>query len=330
MSVWNDLLPGRNARAESRPARVATEASVSERVTPVMADLAALSRRAALLPGWERKAQARQSGAYQANMKGRGMEYAESRPYQPGDDVRALDWRLTARSGKPHTKLFREERERPVYVLIDLRPRMAFATKGVFKLVQAARAAALLAWKTVQGGDRIGGILLGAQHCEELAPARGTVAALRLLKRLVAVASPASSHAGPSAEFTAATDRLQRLVKPGSLVFVLGDFRDLSPRARSTLTLLARHNSLMMIACYDSFETAWPNIAEAVQLTAGGRTLELTLGDRGQATDYAARYTQRQSELARYCRESHIALVPMASTDDPLSVLQRALGKVRG
>ena len=298
----------------------------SERVRPSLADLAAQNRRAARLPGWQHAARARQSGAYHASMKGRGMEYAESRPYQPGDDVRALDWRLTARSGKPHTKLFREERERPVFLLLDLRQSMAFATRGVFKTVQAARTGALLAWKAVQGGDRVGGILLGDRTCDELPPAHGSVAALRLLKRVVerTAAEPAAG-AGTPQPFSAATGRLRQLVKPGSLVFVCGDFRDLDADANAALAQIARHSDVMLVLCYDAFEAALPALREPVRLTDRRRSLDVALGDRALAEAYAERFAARRAGLTRFCRDNRITLATLETTADPFAVLQRAL-----
>lgn len=314
--------------ARDDPAPSATAPAASERVLPTLADLAAQNRRANLLPGWQHSARARQSGVYHANMKGRGMEYAESRPYQPGDDVRALDWRLTARSGKPHTKLFREERERPVYVLLDLRQSMAFATRGVFKSVQAARTGALLAWKTVQGGDRIGGVLLGDASCIELPPARSSVAALRLLKSIVKLAATAGPAAPPAGRepLSAATDRLRRLVKPGSLVFVCADFRELDAEVRAALAHVARHSEVMLILCYDAFEAALPAIREPVLLTDRRQRVDLSLGDRALADAYAQRYANRRAALQQFARENRIRLATLATTDDPFAVLQRALG----
>jgi uncharacterized protein (DUF58 family) len=110
---------------------------------------------------------ARQSGNYLSRFKGRGMEFDEARQYQPGDDVRTLDWRVTARTGKPHTKLFREERERAVLAWVDMRPTMFFATRGAFKSVIAARAAALIAWSTNQQGDRLGSLVFNADNHHE-------------------------------------------------------------------------------------------------------------------------------------------------------------------
>lgn len=299
-------------------------AGAAERVRPQLADLTALSRRAAGLPGWQDRSRARQSGVYHAAMKGRGMEYAESRPYQPGDDVRALDWRLTARSGRPHTKLFREERERPVYVLVDLRRTMAFATQGAFKSVQAARLAALVAWKTVQGGDRIGAVLLGDEGCDELAPARGTVGALRVLKHLVQRAQPGTGTT--MTPFAAAAEHLRRLVKPGSIVFVLSDFRDLDEAARAALGQVARHNETLLVHCYDAFEAALPAIREAIALGDRTRRVELTPGERAVADAYARRHAARRAALAQFARDQRLRLVSLTTADDAYSILQRALG----
>jgi len=303
---------------------VAPPAAGHERVQPTLADLAAQNRRAALLPGWQHSARARQSGTYHASMKGRGMEYAESRPYQPGDDVRALDWRLTARSGKPHTKLFREERERPVFLLLDLRQTMAFATRGVFKNVQAARAGALLAWKTVHSGDRIGGVLLADSSCAELPPARSSVAALRLLKSVVQLATP-SAASDTRLPLMAATDRLRRLVKPGSLVFVCADFRDCDDAARAALAQIARHSEVMLILCYDAFETALPAIREPVLVTDRKRNVDLAFGDRALAAAYAQRFAARRASLQQFARDNRMRFATLATTEDPFAVLQRAL-----
>jgi uncharacterized protein (DUF58 family) len=170
------------------------------------------------------------SGEYLSRFKGRGMEFAESRPYQPGDDVRNLHWRVMARTGKPFTKLFREERERPVFVWVDLRRRMFFGTRRAYKSVVAARAAALIAWAASRHGDRIGGVLFSDGSHEEIKPARGKAAVLYLIRRLAE--HPAwddrdGSHDDGERSMRDAMIRLRRVVRPGSLVFLLSDFANL-------------------------------------------------------------------------------------------------------
>lgn len=111
-------------------------------VRPTLDDLIRLNQPAKSIELARSTARALQSGQYFSAFKGRGMEFDESRPYAHGDDIRSLDWRVTARTGKVHTKLFREERERPVFLSVDLRSPMFFATRGLFKSVLATRLAA--------------------------------------------------------------------------------------------------------------------------------------------------------------------------------------------
>jgi len=104
------------------------------------------------------------AGGLMSKHKGRGMEFDEVRPYQAGDDVRAIDWRVTARTGQPYTKLFREEQERPVLIVTDFSPSLFFGTQLLFKSVQAAHCAAAIAWRAVQRGDKVGGIVGNAEQ----------------------------------------------------------------------------------------------------------------------------------------------------------------------
>ena len=132
------------------------------------------------------------AGAHTPPLRGRGMDYAESRVYQPGDDARAIDWRRTARSGKPHTKLFREERERSLLLLLDTHACMRFGTRARFKSVQAARAAALAAWTAARAGDRIGALAFGALR-DAVTPhggMRGVLGALGAIARWDARPAP--------------------------------------------------------------------------------------------------------------------------------------------
>ena len=141
-----------------------------------------------------------EAGGHLSRLKGRGVEFDESRPYQPGDDLRTMDWKVTARTGKPHTKVFREERDRPVILWLDLRRPMMFATKGVFKAVRAAQTAALVAWSAVANGDRLGGLIFSDQDHVELRPRLGRRAALRMLRVVSDTAFWSASHADAAVE----------------------------------------------------------------------------------------------------------------------------------
>jgi len=290
-----------------------------------------LHRSAALLPSWSRSIRAKQAGGYLSALKGRGMEYDESRPYQPGDDFRTLDWRVTARTGRPHTKVFREERERPVYVCVDLSPSMFFATKGVFKSVQAARAAALIAWKAQQSGDRVGGMVFSAGSHSEAPPEGGKPAVIRLLRKIVEAGQlPETPIAGNEREsLPEAVAKLKRMAKPGSLIFLFSDFRESNEACESDLAHLARHNDLTLLFLYDPFEAALPSERASGSVTDGRTDIPITWGDSRTGKRYEENFNARYERIATLCRDYRILFAKLASTDDPLTVLQRVLG-VRG
>ncbi len=266
-----------------------------------------------------------QGQQYVSPFKGRGMEFDESRPYQPGDDVRSLDWRVTARSGKPHTKLYREERERPVILAVDYRPSMMFATQGVFKSVQAAHCAALLAWRATQQGDRVGGFIFTDQDHWEMRPSLRASATLHLLEQLAVrgQTQPVAGDANPDA-LRNALARLRRVVRPGSLVTVISDFRGLDDSGAAHLAQLSRHNELVLIFIYDPLERELPP-AGRYRVTDGRR--ERLLDSQGTQTrsDYAARFTQRRERIAQLCMRHRMLLIPCATHETALERLRTGL-----
>src|SRR5690606_436223 len=124
------------------------------------------------------------TGAHISKIRGRGVDFEEHRAYQPGDDIRTIDWRVTARTGRPFTKVFREERERPVIIGIDQSASMYFGSQVAFKSVVAAEAAAIICWTTVDNGDRVGGVVFNESEQDLIKPRRGKRSALRLLNAL--------------------------------------------------------------------------------------------------------------------------------------------------
>jgi len=138
----------------------------------------------AQLRGSQRRVRQRKIGMSSSNMLGRGLDFAEVRAYQAGDDVRNMDWNVTARTGIAHTKLFVEERELPCFLMVDMRSSMSFATRGVFKSMQAARLAALLGWCAVASNDRVGGIVFGDNWHHEVKPRSGRSGLMQLIRHI--------------------------------------------------------------------------------------------------------------------------------------------------
>lgn len=271
-----------------------------------------------------------QTGAYVSHFRGRGMEFDESRPYQPGDDPRSIDWRVTARSTTAYTKLFREERERPVLVVVDLRANMHFATRGCFKSVNASRAAALLSWAAHHRGDRLGGLIFGDTTHRELKPRLGRQAALRYVHELVAHPDwenrERSVDADVEAPLTQAMSALRRVSRPGSLVVILSDFLGFSRSAQSYLSSVARHNEVLAVFLNDPLERKLPPPGHYRLVT---RDAELAIDTHARAArrDYENAFETRSKELEAFCQRYGAHLMPLSTEDDPVTALQTALGR---
>ncbi len=268
-----------------------------------------------------------QTGAYVSHFRGRGMEFDESRPYQPGDDPRSIDWRVTARSTTAYTKLFREERERPVLVVVDLRSNMHFATRGYFKSVNASRAAALLAWAAHHRGDRLGGLIFGDTTHRELKPRLGRQAALRFVHELAGHAD--WQRRDPAANVEAlrqAMSALRRVARPGSLVVVASDFTGFGRQAQSYLSSVARHNEVLAVFMNDPLERSLPPPGR-YRLVSSDDEMAIDTFAGAARRDYEQAFEQRAEVLETFCQRYGIHLMPMSTDDDPVSTLQTALGK---
>jgi uncharacterized protein (DUF58 family) len=258
------------------------------------------------------------------------MEFDESRPYQPGDDPRSIDWRVTARSTTAYTKLFREERERPVLVMVDLRASMHFATQGCFKSVNACRAAALLAWAAHHRGDRLGGLIFGDTTHRELKPKLGRQAALRFVHQLSAHPDWNSRERsdGDDGEFqlTQAMSALRRVTRPGSLVVIISDFQGFSRAAKSYLSSIARHNEVLALFLNDPIERQLPPPGR-YRLVAGEDEMAIDTFTKAARRDYANAFEARSHELDVFCHRYGVHLLPLSTEDDPVAALQTALGR---
>ena len=294
--------------------------------------LVALRQVAESVPLWSSRVRSMQGGGYRSPFKGRGMEFDEVRPYQPGDDVRTLDWRVTARSGKPHTKLFREERERPVLLWTDLRASMFFATRGAFKSVIAARTAAILAWSSLHHGDRLGGLVFSTEHHRELRPERGKAATVHFIKQLCEhpVWQQAQSHQPEqdTQSILQAAARLRRVARPGSLIFLISDFRHMDKQTEAHLSELARHNDVVLIFISDPLEMELPPPGD-YRLSDGEQEIVLDSRNVRVREAYRERFQQHVQRLKQLCWKHHIHFLPCSTSDNLTQTLRQGLGLAR-
>jgi uncharacterized protein (DUF58 family) len=295
---------------------------------------------------------AQKTGDYLSPFKGRGMEFAESRPYEPGDDARNLHWRVMARTGKPFSKQFREERERPVLIWLDLRSRMFFGTRVAFKSVIAARSAALIAWAASLIGDRIGGVIFSADMHFEIKPRRGKSAVLYLLRRITEhpawetlsrakgrsktdsrerTTKPASSEDAATGNAQAARDamiRLRRVARPGSRIILISDFADFDAVTESNLARLARHSEVTMLQIYDPLEASLPPPGH-YRLSDGDDEFVLDAADPHYREAYAEQFSSRVEQLRAFARRNRISYIACRTDQNPATLLRHELGRRR-
>lgn len=284
-----------------------------------LADLIALRGHAAAFPlragiGWS-------PGGHGRVRRGMGMDFAEARPYQPGDDARHVDWRQTARHGRLYTKLFQEETDRPVRMVVDLGAGMRFGTRRVFKSVQAARLAAWLAWAAVAAGDRVGGVVWDGTGRHDLAPRGRTAGALAWLTALAEAG--AARPGGDAGDLSVLLDRPGFGLHAGGLTVIIADFAGLDDRLEARLTALARRSDLLLLHVYDPFERLPP--PGHYRLDDGRRRVDLASEAARHAFGQAL--LARQAALERLCGRLGAPWLSVSTADDPGEVLVRRLAR---
>jgi uncharacterized protein (DUF58 family) len=236
-------------------AAVASIVDGDGRVRVSLAELLALRARVAKAPTSHSVVRTAHHGPQASRLHGRGMDYAESRAYQPGDDVRRLDWRLTARSGRLHTKLFEEEREGRLLIVFDMNAGMRFGTRARFKSVQAARATALATWYAVRGGDKVGLLAFGGMRAQLRAQGgqRGALAVAGALARWDASETRQADEA-----LTPALQRVGRSAHGARRILLVTDGFSFDGDARNALLGLARRAEVLVLGVADALEMSTP------------------------------------------------------------------------
>ncbi len=270
------------------------------------------------------------AGPIKSNFRGRGIDFEEVRSYQPGDDIRTIDWRVTARTGSAHTKLFREERERPVLVIVDQRNSMFFGSSYCFKSVLAGHLAGLLAWSALHGGDRVGGLVFTGEEHQDIRPRRSRKTVLALLSQIISYnrTLPRDGN-GESGSFATMLANLRRIARPGSSLFLISDFRGASEEgAREHLFELAKHTELTALACSDPLESDLPR-AGTYAVTNGLERSELNTGSRTLRDSYRTRRLQQQELLHNDLVRLGVPLLQASTHQPAFTLLQTYFGDTR-
>ena len=268
-------------------------------------------------------------GQHQSKFRGRGMDYMESRHYQPGDDVRHFDWRVTARTNHPHIKLYAEEREQPVIILTDLSASMSMASQGAFKSVIAARLASIFGWIAVAQGDRVGGLVFrDAQNHQELKPVGGRRGILHLVDVLVRLGQPHKTFETDS-QAHLLDDMLERIhhtIRPGTQLILISDFFSTGEKTKELLQQIRQHSNVLAVQVSDLLELSAPPQGE-YGVSDGEHVWLMNLNSQYQRQQLISSLDQRQQDLHQLFSESAIPLLRLLTHDDIPTVLHQVLAR---
>ena len=267
------------------------------------------------------------SGRHSSRLRGRGLAFEELRHYAQGDDVRTMDWKATARLRTPHVRVYTEERERPVLLVVDQRRPMFFGSRRAMKSVAAAEVAALSTWRTLQAGDRIGGIVFNDEELIDLRPQRSQTAGLRLLHEVVRMNQALAEHSEQPATVTLnhALEAAVRRATHDHLVVLISDLDGANDDTRRLATTLAAHNDVLIVAVYDPLGASLHNHPGMIASTPEG-AVSLPAGN-----DFPAAFTQafaaRLDEWRGIFQALRVPLLPIATTESPSQQLRDLFGQ---
>lgn len=274
--------------------------------------------------GSQQKVMQHASGGHHTVRKGSGMTFSEVRQYQAGDDIRHIDWRVTARTQKAHTKVFTEEHEKPVVIVAEQTPALFFGSQVQLKASQVLNVAALLGWCTLQQNDLIGGLVFGAQQQAWVAPKRQQQTLLSWFnKALTLQHSLTQPGTANPLYWQQACQQLLKVVKPGSKVFLIGDLLNLNEASQNQLKSLRKHSEIIAIHIYDPLEKNLPKLGW-LSLTAGwlnDSVLPLNSLKRETRQQYLQQYEQAWSKAQQTFRTMQIPLIELATTDKAVESL---------
>lgn len=268
-------------------------------------------------------------GPHQAKFRGRGIEFEEVRGYQAGDDIRSIDWRVTARTGKPHTKIFREERERSVLILVDQSLSMFFGSTTCFKSVMAAHVGALLAWAALQQNDRVGGLVFNGREKREIRPKRNVKNILRFLNDLNSLNHFLRKDLPPAEQgINEALEDMRRFARPGSNIFVISDFKGIARKGEEQLHHLARHCDISAVRVYDPLEQDLPANGY-YSITDGNERSMMYTGDTALRQSYRNGFAQQTEKLVHLLGPLGVPLLQLSTQDSPVHYFRNLLGAGR-
>lgn len=253
------------------------------------------------------KSSAARGGHHQSRMVNRGMEFEDVRPYQAGDDIRSIDWRVTARTQVTHSKRYSEEKEKPIITVVDQRRSSFFGSQPCFKSVYSCQLAAIINWATVASGDRSGGVVLGCENIHDTRPARSHKTVNRWLQQLATANHQLSATARDTQTLSDGLQHVMRTTHTGTEIILLSDCYDLNEQCEQHLFYLSRRHRITMVWVVDQLEMALPAMTTA-SISNGQKVQSLPI-DATIREQFAQQYQEKHDALQALCQRLGIRFV---------------------
>ena len=271
------------------------------------------------------------AGRHASRLRGRGLNFEEIRRYLPGDDIRTMDWRVTARTREPHVRVYTEERDRPVLLVVDQRQSMFFGSRRAMKSVVAAEVASLAAWRVLKVGDRVGALVFDDREMVEIKPRRSEQQVMRILNAVVdknhALCTGISRRPNPQM-LNRALEHAARVATHDHLVCLITDAAGTDQETAQLVTLLAAHNDMLVAFVFDPLEAALPDAGRLV-MCEGERQLDVDTSPRGLRDRYESDFAQRRAAARDLARQRQIPVLPLDTATDVSAQLRELLGRPR-
>jgi uncharacterized protein (DUF58 family) len=268
------------------------------------------------------------SGRHASRLRGRGLNFEEIRHYRAGDDIRTMDWKVTNRTGKPHVRVYTEERERPVLLLVDQRINMFFGSQIKMKSVVAAEMAAIAAWRVLSVGDRIGAIIFNDTDIVETRPHRSRKTVMQILHKILKFnhalrADSSSPH--NDAQLNKALKEAERLAGHDYLIAIVSDMSGWNGETVKRIKRLARHNDVIASLIFDPLEKELPGRGQFV-VSDGDLQIQVDSGKSGISDQYTQHFMSSVEHLQTELNKHGIPVIPIDTVDEVPNQIQQAIG----
>lgn len=269
------------------------------------------------------------AGRHASKLRGRGLNFEEIRRYLPGDDIRQIDWKVTARTRKPHTRVYSEERERPVWLVVDQRLGMFFGSQQKLKSVAAAEVAALGAWQTIAVKDRVGAIIFNDVDVRVVHPQRSQQTVMRILQSVLEMnhALSSDSKQWPNlGMLNEALRRAQQICRHDGLLVLISDGDGDNDETRELLTEISRHNDVLMAFVFDPLEAEMPDVGRVV-VSDGARQLEIESDSATLRTNFRDDFAKIRQRGRHFLLTREVPVLPISAAESTVDQLARSLGQ---